>query len=62
MDQLGLKTIKLAEHMGTTRARASEVLSGKRQLTIPMIRKLARSLDLSADILIGVEQDRTRGS
>lgn len=60
MDQLGLKTIKLAEHMGTTRARASEVLNGKRQLTLPMIRRLARSLDLSADVLIGVGDNRKR--
>jgi HTH-type transcriptional regulator/antitoxin HigA len=53
MDQMGLKTITLAERMGTTRARASEVLNGKRQLTLPMIRRLARSLGLSADVLIG---------
>ena len=62
MDQLGLKTIKLAEHMGTSRARASEVLHGKRQLTLPMIRRLARRLDLSADVLVGVERTEKRSA
>jgi HTH-type transcriptional regulator/antitoxin HigA len=56
MDQLGLKTIALAERMGTPRSRASEVLNGKRPLTLPMIRKLARNLDISADVLIGIGQ------
>ena len=60
MDQLGMKTIKLAEHMGTTRARASEVLNGKRQLTLPMIRRLARSLEISADVLVGSADRRKR--
>ncbi len=62
MDQLGIKTINLAERMGTTRARASEVLSGKRPLTLPMIRRLAQSLDLSADVLIGVAGNREKRS
>jgi HTH-type transcriptional regulator/antitoxin HigA len=62
MDQLGIKTIKLAEHMGTTRARASEVLNGKRKLTLPMIRRLARSLDLSADVLIGTDESEKRSA
>lgn len=57
MDQLGMKTIQVAEHMGTTRARASEVLNGKRQLTLSMIRRLARSLDLSPDVLIGTGRE-----
>ena len=61
MDQVGIKTIKLAEYMGTTRARASEVLNGKRQLTLPMIRRLARTLDLSADILVGVDEKKRAG-
>lgn len=53
MDQLGLKTIHLAEHLGTTRARASEVLNGKRPLTLAMIRRLRLSLGMSAEVLIG---------
>ncbi len=62
LDQLGMKTIDLAAHMGTTRARASEVLNGKRQLTLPMIRGLARSLDLRADVLVGVPSERKRSA
>ena len=62
MDQLGMKTIKVAEHMGTTRARASEVLNGKRQLTLPMIRRLVKNLDLSADVLVGVDRDGKRSA
>lgn len=60
MDQLGLKTIDLAEHMGTTRARASEVLHGKRQLTLPMIRRLVASLQMDAATLIGIEEKLPR--
>lgn len=62
LDQLGMKTIELAEHMGTTRARASEVLNGKRQLTLPMIRGLARGLDLRADVLVGIANERKRSA
>jgi len=65
MDQLGLKTIHLAEHLGTTRARASEVLNGKRPLTLAMIRRLTRSLGMSADALVGAAsvhtKDRAKG-
>lgn len=56
MDQLGLKTIQLAEHLGTTRARASEVLNGKRPLTLAMIRRLTLSLGMSADALVGAPE------
>ncbi len=62
LDQLGMKTIELAEHMGTTRARASEVLNGKRQLTLPMIRGLTRGLDLRADVLVGVSHERKQSA
>ena len=60
MDQMGLKTINLAEHLGTSRARASEVLNQKRQLTLPMIRRLALSLDINAEVLVGVGHSRER--
>jgi len=35
-----------------SRGRLSEILSGKRALTLPMIRRLSRGLDLRAEILI----------
>jgi hypothetical protein len=40
------------EPMIGSRARVSEVLSGKRALTLPMIRRLSAGLDLRADVLI----------
>jgi HTH-type transcriptional regulator/antitoxin HigA len=36
-----------------SRARVSEVLAGKRPLTLPMIRRLASGLGVPADLLIG---------
>jgi HTH-type transcriptional regulator/antitoxin HigA len=40
------------EPMIGSRGRVSEVLARKRALTLPMIRRLAEGLDLSAEILI----------
>ena len=40
------------EPMIGSRGRVSEVLSGKRALTLPMIRRLSKGLDLPADVLI----------
>lgn len=40
------------EPMIGTRGRVSEVLSRKRPLTLPMIRRLSKALDIPADILI----------
>jgi HTH-type transcriptional regulator/antitoxin HigA len=40
------------ESMIGTRGRVSEVLSRKRALTLPMIRRLSKGLDLPAEILI----------
>jgi HTH-type transcriptional regulator / antitoxin HigA len=51
VDQQGL-TRKDLEPMIGSRARVSEVLSGKRELTLPMIRRLMAGLRLSADDLI----------
>jgi HTH-type transcriptional regulator/antitoxin HigA len=36
-----------------SRARVSEVLSGKRRLTLPMIRRVRDGLGISADVLVG---------
>ena len=40
------------EPMIGTRGRVSEILARKRPLTLPMIRRLSRGLDLPAEILI----------
>ena len=51
MEQRNLRRSDLEPMIGS-RARVSEVLSGKRALTLPMIRRLAAGLDLRADVLI----------
>lgn len=53
MEQQGL-TRKDLEPMLGSRARVSEVLSGRRSLTLGMIQKLHGSLGIPADILIGM--------
>ena len=55
MEQQGL-TRKDLEPMIGGRARVSEILTGKRPLTLPMIRRLRRGLGISADVLVGGEQ------
>jgi HTH-type transcriptional regulator / antitoxin HigA len=51
MEQKNLRQRDLEPMIGS-RGRVSEVLSRKRSLTLPMIRRLARGLDLRADVLI----------
>ncbi len=53
MEQGGLTVKDLVPSIGQTN-RVYEVLSGKRQLTLPMIRKLHRNLGIPADSLIGI--------
>ena len=57
MEQQGL-TRKDLEPMIGRRSRVSEVLTGKRPLTLGMIRRLRRGLGISADVLVGEEQRR----
>jgi HTH-type transcriptional regulator/antitoxin HigA len=52
MEQQGL-TRKDLEPMIGSRARVSEVLTGKRALTLPMIRRLHAGLYIPVDLLIG---------
>jgi HTH-type transcriptional regulator/antitoxin HigA len=52
MEQQGL-TRKDLEPMIGSRARVSEVLTGKRSLTLPMIRRLHAGLYIPVDLLIG---------
>ncbi len=51
MEELHLKQIDLAAEIGGTN-RVSEVLNRKRKLTVDMIRKLTKRLNLSPAILI----------
>ena len=51
LDQNGLRRKDLEPMIGS-RARVSEVMSGKRSLTLAMIRRLQAGLGISADLLI----------
>jgi HTH-type transcriptional regulator / antitoxin HigA len=51
MEQMSLRNRDLEPMIGS-RGRVSEVLSGKRALTLPMIRRLSKGLDLPPEILI----------
>jgi len=51
LDQLGFGQRDLARILGS-RARASEVLSRRRGLSLPMIRRLNRALGIPGDILL----------
>jgi len=51
MEQQGLRQKDLAKLLGG-KNRASEILSGKRALTIPMIRALNRHLQIPTDLLV----------
>ena len=51
LDQMGMKKSELSKLLGS-RSRASEILSGKRKLSIGMIRKLNEKLGISAQTLI----------
>ena len=51
LDQLGMSKSELSKLLGS-RSRASEILKGKRKLSIGMIRKLNQQLGISAQTLI----------
>src|SRR5450755_501069 len=51
MDQHGLSRADLVPHLGTP-SRVSEVLTGKRELSMSMVRKLRERFQMSADLLI----------
>jgi HTH-type transcriptional regulator/antitoxin HigA len=52
MEQRGLSRADLEPMIGS-RARVSEILSGKRALTLPMIRALHEGLGIPAEVLLG---------
>lgn len=51
MEQAGLKPTDLVPYIGTA-GRVSEILSGKRQLTLDMVRSLSAGLGIPAKVLI----------
>lgn len=51
LDQHGLSRADLVPLLGTT-SRVSEVLNGKRELSMSMVRKLRERFHISADLLI----------
>jgi HTH-type transcriptional regulator/antitoxin HigA len=51
MDQRGLKQADLVPYLGS-RSKVSEVLNGKRTLTLSMIRALHKAFDIPTDILV----------
>lgn len=57
MEQQGL-TRKDLEPMIGSRARVSEVMTGKRGLTLAMVRRVRSGLGISADLLVGTGKAR----
>jgi len=59
MDQNGLSRSDLIPVLGTA-SRVSEVLSGKRELSISMVRRLREQFHVSVDLLIAPASTATR--
>jgi HTH-type transcriptional regulator / antitoxin HigA len=55
MEQLNLSQKDVATYFGGEN-RVSEILTGKRKLTIRMIKELHKNLNISTDILLGIEK------
>jgi len=51
IEQLGMSEAELSEILGY-RSRKSEILSGKRKLSLAMIRKIVERLQIPAEVLI----------
>lgn len=58
MEQAGLSARDLIPYIGS-RAKVSEVLSGKRQLTLPMARALHEHLGIPSDVLLQASDPRS---
>ncbi len=58
LEQKGLQQKDLVPIIGS-KSRVSEVLSGKRRLTVPMVRRLAAQLEIPASVLIGEPQQES---
>ena len=59
MDQHGLRRADLVPLLGTA-SRVSEVLSGKRELSMTMVRNLRERFQVSADVLVPPRRARKR--
>ena len=59
MDQMGLSQTQLAGLVSLPKSRISEVLNGKRSLSLEMIRLFHEKLRIPADILISREEPST---
>jgi HTH-type transcriptional regulator / antitoxin HigA len=57
MEQHGLSRADLVPLLGTA-SRVSEVLNGKRELSMSMVRKLRERFKISADLLISAKRPR----
>ncbi len=53
MEQEGLTNTDMVEYLGS-KSKVSEVFSGKRGLSLTMIRKLVSGLNIPAEVLIGI--------
>jgi HTH-type transcriptional regulator / antitoxin HigA len=58
-DQHGLSRSDLVPLLGTA-SRVSEVLTGKRDLSMTMVRRLRERFDVSADLLVSRGRARNR--
>ncbi len=58
MEQLGLKQQDLVQYIGS-KSRVSEVLNGKRELTLNMIRALHKGLNIPAEIFMQICEQKT---
>ena len=58
LEQLGLTRKDLEKSIGS-RGRISDILNKKRNLTLPMIRKLHKNLNIPADILISESKKKS---
>lgn len=56
MEEQGLKQVDLIPFIGS-KSKVSEVLSGKRPLTLPMIKALHEGLGISAEVLLGAKKE-----
>jgi HTH-type transcriptional regulator/antitoxin HigA len=60
MDQHGLSSADMVPVLGTS-SRVSEVLNGKRELSLTMVRRLRERFKVSADLLISRGQAKRAG-
>lgn len=60
MDQHGLSRADMVPVLGSS-SRVSEVLNGKRELSLTMVRRLRERFNISADLLISPGQAKRAG-